>query len=570
MRPVRSGVCLALAVIVSCGGASVRRDGGDRVTISIVGTNDLHGHLRALPLLGGYLANLRRARAADGGAVVLLDGGDMFQGTLESNLEEGAGVVRAYEALGYDAVAIGNHEFDYGPVGDRATAAQPGDDPRGALLARIAEARFPFLSANLRQRASGEPAPIGERSVMLERAGITIGVIGATTESTPATTIAANVADLAMAPIAESIATEARALRARGARVVIVTAHAGGDCEAFEDPEDLTSCDADEEIFHAARALPPGLVDVIVGGHTHQGLAHRVAGIAIVHAYAYGVALSRIDLTIDRGAGRIVEQKIHPPRRLCSTIDVSPEGPLEACAPPDYEGAPVAPDPAIDAVIAPPLAQAAERRERRLGPTLGAPFPAVWESECPLGNLFTDLMIRARPDADAAIVNGGGLRATLPAGPLTYGALYQAFPFDNRFAAIRLTGAELTAIFERELADDGGFMSISGVNVAARCDGARLAVTLSRPDGRAIADHETLLLLASDFLATGGDGVLEAVRQRQGAITIEEDPPIREEIARVLGTLDGQQLEPATYFDPARPRVAFPPPRPVRCPPAPL
>src|SRR5215470_1249285 len=70
------------------------------VTLSIIGTNDLHGALERLPLFAGFMANLRAARAADGG-VVLVDGGDMFQGTLESNLAEGADVVRAYNQLGY-------------------------------------------------------------------------------------------------------------------------------------------------------------------------------------------------------------------------------------------------------------------------------------------------------------------------------------------------------------------------------------------------------------------------------------------------------------------------------------
>ena len=109
------------------------------VTISIVGTNDLHGGILArdgkggLALFAGYVNNLRAARARDGGAVLVIDAGDMFQGTLESNLAEGSPVVAAYNALGYAAAAIGNHEFDYGPVGEAATPSKPGDDPRGAL-----------------------------------------------------------------------------------------------------------------------------------------------------------------------------------------------------------------------------------------------------------------------------------------------------------------------------------------------------------------------------------------------------------------------------------------------------
>jgi hypothetical protein len=114
-------------------------------TLTILGTNDLHGAIDRLPILAGYVANVRAARAADGGQVLLLDAGDMFQGTLGSNLGEGAAVVAAYNAIGYDAAAIGNHEFDFGPVGPAVTASGPDDDPRGALRARAVEANFPFL-----------------------------------------------------------------------------------------------------------------------------------------------------------------------------------------------------------------------------------------------------------------------------------------------------------------------------------------------------------------------------------------------------------------------------------------
>src|SRR6478752_1736260 len=122
MRAMRRAlVSLLLVIACSCGTAPPASTAlpapSGTVTISIVGTNDVHGHLGGLPLFAGYLANLRAARAHDGGGVVLVDGGDVFQGTLESNLREGAPMVAAYDLLGYDAVTIGNHEFDYGPVG---------------------------------------------------------------------------------------------------------------------------------------------------------------------------------------------------------------------------------------------------------------------------------------------------------------------------------------------------------------------------------------------------------------------------------------------------------------------
>lgn len=534
------------------------------VTISIVGTNDLHGHIGALPILGGYLANLRRARADAGGAVVLLDGGDMFQGTIESNLAEGAPVVRAYAALGYDAVAIGNHEFDYGPVGPDATAKRPGDDPRGALHARIAEAGFPFLSANL-ELATGAAADLGAPAVMIERAGVTIGIIGGSTEQTPRTTIAANVADLAFTPLADAVAIQARRLRERGADLVVLTAHAGGKCTAFDDPAVTTSCAEDEEIMDVARALPPGLVDVIVGGHTHQAMAHRVHGIAIIESYALGVAFGRVDVVVDPATGEIRSSTIHPPQRLCTAKHASPEAGASACAPGPYEGAEVVPDDAVATIIAEPLARAKVLRDRPLGPTLLAEFEAARTRECALGNLFTDRMLAARPGHDVAIMNGGGLRAPLRAGPLHYGALYEAFPFDNRFATVRMTAGELRAALAGMLAHDGSFFSIAGIHANARCRGGALDVTLSRGKGRAIRDTETLEILTTDFLATGGDGFFAGLQGRAGAVTVEDGPPIREVLADALGTRGPTTIAPDEFVRPTAPRIAFPGARPIRC-----
>jgi len=279
------------------------------VTLSVVGTNDLHGRIATTPVLGGYLANLRKVRARDGGGVVLVDAGDMFQGTLESNLGEGASVIGAYEALGYAAAAVGNHEFDFGPVGERATPESDSDDAQGALKARGASASFPLLCANLldartHRRVDWSNMPA---STTLEVAGVKVGIVGVTTEETPRTTIRINFRGLTMAPLAETLAAEARRLREAGAVVVIATAHAGGHCESFGEPEspEHDRCETESEIFRAARALPKGAIDVVIAGHSHAGIAHRVNGIPIVESFSYGRAFGRVDLTVDREAKRV-------------------------------------------------------------------------------------------------------------------------------------------------------------------------------------------------------------------------------------------------------------------------
>jgi 5'-nucleotidase len=567
----RSWIALVLLLGCSCGGpqapaTTTATPATGTVTISIVGTNDLHGHLRSLPLLGGYLANLRAARERDGGGVVLVDGGDMFQGTLESNLREGEPIVRAYELLGYDAVTIGNHEFDYGPVGPDATVQHEGDDRRGALRARIAEADYPFLGANIVLRATGEISELAPPSAVIDRAGVRVGVIGVTTEQTLTTTIAANVEDLAIRPLAVAIAAAAERLRsAEHADVVVVAAHAGGNCRDLSDPHDVSSCDAHDEIFEVAAALPPGLVDVIVAGHTHQAVAHFANGIAIIESRSYGRAFGRVDLVVDRGAHRVVSSAIQPTRDLCR-VQPAPDADPSACERDDYEGAPVTPDARIAAITDEALEFADEQRSRTLGVTVTAQIRRDGERENALGNLFTDLMREARPQGDLALYNGGGLRSDLPAGPLTYGSFYEALPFDNRFALVRTNGHDVAELFLRDVTHGGSTLSISGLRVVARCDGSQAHVSLERMDGTPVRDDEPLVIVTSDFLATGGDGFFAHAREQEGAVTLEDDPPIREAMVALLER-HGGTLDPNVLFDHAHPRIVLPGgERPLTCP----
>ena len=551
------------------GGRGPRRP-PPRLTLAIVGTSDLHGHIEMLPYLAGNLANLRAGGKVD--EIVLLDGGDMFQGTLESNLVEGKSVVEAYQQLGYAAVAVGNHEYDFGPAGERAVPIEPRDDPRGALKARSAEASFPFLAANLIDGFAREPAswPNLHQSVLIERRGVSIGVIGVSTIDTPRTTNARNFEGLLMAPLVESIQTQAAALRKRGAHLVLVTAHAGGRCAAFERPDDLTSCDPAQEIFEVARALAPGTVDAIVAGHTHAGIAHEVNGIPIVQSFSKGIAFGRIDLVIDGGPGRrVISHTIHPPRYLCGERREPPDlvkG--EACPAGEYEGKPVVADRELAALVAGYETQARAVRDRKLGVVSDGVIRGVRSEESPLGNLFADLMRAARPGADVALTNGGGLRADLPAGELTYGDLYEAMPFDNRFATVKLTGQQLSRVFEHNLMVASGVFSISGLRVVARCSGDRLVVSLTREKGgKKVGPRERLTLVTSDFLASGGDGILGVTDLDQGAIQMHDDGPIiRDGIADLLARRGGTlRAGDRRLFDKAAPRLAYPGKRPVRC-----
>lgn len=537
------------------------------VTLTIVGTNDLHGALERLPLFAGFMANLRAARAADGGGVVLVDGGDMFQGTLESNLAEGADIVRAYNVIGYAAAAVGNHEFDYGPEGPAATAATAADDPRGALKARASEAKFPFVVSNILDAATGARIawPNMPAATTVEVAGIKVGIIGASTESTPYTTMPANFVGLKMAPAAPAIAEQARALRAQGAQVIVATMHIGTNCKDFEHPDDASSCDRNEELFKLLAELPKGTVDVIVGGHTHAGVAHRLDGIAVIEAYASGRAFGRVDLRISP-QGRVLEAHIDKPHRMCALDKDGNPVPVAACVPGDYEGKPVVPDPEVQRIVDAAMARAGERRKEKLGVTVAETIRRAWAVESPEGNFLCDLMLQARPDAQVSLTNGGGLRADLPAGELTYGQLFEAVPFDNRFALIDLSGKDLYQLVATNLQRGGGILSWGGLTAKARCKAGKFDVQV-RVAGKPLDEAARYKLATSDFLASGGEGVIARLRLPDRAIQMT-DTIIREALADVLRGWKATAraaIDPGRLYSKTVPRLDYEGKRPVAC-----
>jgi 2',3'-cyclic-nucleotide 2'-phosphodiesterase (5'-nucleotidase family) len=564
---------IASVCVAACSGPP-KKDDGPRtppkrrtgaVTLSIVGTNDLHGAIDRLPLLAGYMANLRAARAADGGGVVLVDGGDMFQGTLESNLEEGKHVVAAYNAIGYTAAAVGNHEFDFGPEGPKATPDGIEDDPRGALKMRAREAKFPFLVANIADAQSGERIkwPNMPASTTVEVAGVKVGIIGASTEATPFTTMPANFVGLKMRPAATEIAKEARDMRAAGASLIVVTAHIGTRCEKYDVPSDFSSCKKDEELIKLIDDLPKGTVDVIVAGHTHAVVAHRINDIAVIESFSSGRAFGRIDLRIAPD-GHVTNVKIHQPRMLCEGED--PKGgnamPAAQCKPGEYEGKPVVADGAVQKIADEAAAVAAPKRNEKLGVMLTGVVSKSYGLESAEGNWFTDLMLATQP-AHVALTNGGGLRADLPAGELTYGALYEAMPFDNRFAHVDVKGTHIRRLISTNLQRGGAILSWGGLTAKARCKAGKLEVDI-KVGGKPLDDNAAYKLVTSDFLASGGDGLIGRLKLPEGSVVVTNDV-IRDVLAEYLRKQKGAKVDPSKLHSASVKRMDYEGSRPVEC-----
>src|SRR5438105_12734711 len=243
--------------------------------LTIVAINDTHGAILEVAAprwiasstgseiggadwFGGYLEAIRADAKDHGGAVIVLDAGDAFQGTLISNRFQGRSVTDVYNALGVTAAAIGNHEFDFGiPV----------------LKERIAQAKYPILAANIFLKGTKTRPDWIRPSAIVDQGGIRIGIIGLATKETPLTTNPVNIEDLDFADGGPVAAAEADALRAAGATVVLITAHAG-------------PYPPGNEIQRIAEAVK-GKVDAIVSGHHHQSMGpppYIVANIPIVQS----------------------------------------------------------------------------------------------------------------------------------------------------------------------------------------------------------------------------------------------------------------------------------------------
>jgi 2',3'-cyclic-nucleotide 2'-phosphodiesterase (5'-nucleotidase family) len=465
-----------------------RQSPGRATTIRVISTNDFHGAFEPRPdgaagLRGGaphLAAMIRRAEAECTGtcASLLVDGGDLFQGTPASNLAFGRPVVALYNTLGYAAAAVGNHEFDWG---------------QDTLRARIREMRFGMLSANTR-RADGRAPPWLRADTIVTRGGVRIGIIGITTVGTPRTTMPRNVADLRFLEAAPVVDERARSLRARGAELVIVIAHVGATCSG-------STCSG--ELITMAQRITER-VDAIIGGHTHTMTDTEVRGIPIVQGRSSGRAITVTDLPVGGGA----------PRRQIWEVRTDS----------------ITPDRQVDSLVRAALAEVA--------PLVSRPIVTVAEDlrRGALGNLIADAQ-REAARADIAVMNNGGVRADLREGVATYGSLYEVQPFGNLLVRVTVPGRGVRAYFERIVGRPVPGVFVSGAVI--RYDPTRAAgsrITSFIVGGAPLDGAKTYTVAMSDFMATGGDGLaLDELALRQEDLGIVDLDALIAFVRRIPG-----------------------------------
>jgi len=537
------------------------------IHVFVVGTTDLHGSYDShhesksapayggLPLIAGYLDVLR----ANHGRVIVVDSGDLFQGTLESNFFEGEPVVKGYNALGYDAAAVGNHEFDYGPAGPDSVARLPGQDPLGALKKNVKAAKFPFLSANLTEKATGKTPSWAKRYTMIEANGAKVGIIGLSTPDTPAVTTSSNVATLNFGDPVAATVNAAKELRAAGAEAIIVIAHMGGRCKNIDvNPEDSSACEKDQEAIRFLQALPKGTIDAYFAGHTHSQIRHYINGVATLQPSPFGREIAILDMTIDPAQRKVTKTEMAPLTMVCAQVFEKTEtcDPKKAPAgatlvPRKFEGKAVAEVASVAGIFKPYLDQVTAKKNQDLGIRTTDRFKRAYYREAPIGDLLTDGM-RAYLKTDFAFLNSGGIRTDLPAGALIYANMFDVSPFDNFPAVVAMSGAQVKRMLEITSIGGGrGILQTSGLRYTfdeAR-DADKPAAQRNRLTEVTLANGQPLdpaalyRVATVDFLVTG-EGLESMMKQIPAErVKIDYSRPIRELLIDALKAMP-QPLTP--------------------------
>jgi 2',3'-cyclic-nucleotide 2'-phosphodiesterase (5'-nucleotidase family) len=434
------------------------------INLTILHVNDTHGHI--IPYLdksvdsgrpvGGaeYLAKMiEDERAANPGGTILLSAGDMFQGTPVSNLSRGKPVIEIMNYMRYDAMALGNHEFDWG---------------QDVLQSIIASASFPVISANVFERGGHRSFRGSKPYVIIKKKGVRIAVIGITTPETLYASKPGNLAGLTFAAPEKVLPAIIRRVRAQGASMVIALTHDGFD--------------SDRELARNVSGI-----DVIVGGHSHTAIKDPVveSGTIIVQAGSNGIYLGVLKIAFDSKKKKILRYSSKDELRLVS--------------------------PASGAELDPNVARIVDKYEEltktqfsKVIGTATADLARDSTGESDLGDVVTDAM-REASGAEIAFQNGGGIRADILQGPITVEAVFTMLPFEDDLVTMDLTGEQIKELLEKSILSEN-MLQVSGIRIEydlSKPAGAK--VVSAEVAGKPVEPQATYRVVTNDFLAAGGN-----------------------------------------------------------------
>ncbi len=449
---------------------------------NIIEVTDFHGTLLSsdsTPLpVGAVLAkNIKDVKATNPDRTIIIGGGDLYQGSPISNVLRGVPVQKAFSNMGMEVTALGNHEFDW--------------ELNTVVNTTMKDSKYPIVAANLyNKNADGTKGTRKfEPYKIIDKDGVKIAFIGAITNESKSIIMPAYTDGYIFTDAADEInACAAEIKAAKTADVIVAIVHAGND---YNTP-------TTGEIFNITNKLTN--VNAVFGGHSHTKVtAAGTNGIPIYIANYNGKGYIDAKMTVQSdGTVSFVAPSISNYIALDTT---DPNG---------YKSASPVQDPEVKAIVDAAVSEVGPTFSEVIGTTtteltrtqVGAPY-----GESILGNWSADV-VRESAKADIGVQNNGGLRTDIKSGDITVGSIFYFMPFDNEINTVLVTKEQLKVILEQAVKNDGKGIQISGIKFtygSSSATGSRV-FNITREDGTAISDTETLKLAGPDFVLTGGDG----------------------------------------------------------------
>jgi len=508
MNMLKQGV--ALALLAAWGLTSLPAQAWEQdktYKITILHTNDHHGHFwrsddreYGLAAQKTLVDSVRKEVAAEGGSVLVLSGGDINTGVPESDLLDAEPDFRGMNLIGYDAMAVGNHEFD---------------NPMEVLRQQEKWAKFPFLSANIYQKSTGER--LFKPWAIFKRQDLKIGVIGLTTDDTAKIGNPEFFTDIEFRKPADEAKLVIQELNGLDEKerpdILIATTHMGH----YDNGEHGSNAPGDVEM---ARSLPAGSLAMIVGGHSQNPVCMAVEnkkqvdyvpgtpcapdrqnGIWIVQAHEWGKYVGRADFEFRNGEMKLVHYQLIPINLKKKVVYDNGESERVLYAPEIPENAQML------SLLTPFQNKGKAQLAVKIG-SVNAPLEGdrskVRFVQTNLGHLILSAQM-ARTGANFAVMSGGGIRDSIAAGDITYKDVLKVQPFGNVVVYADMTGKEvvdyLTAVAQMK-PNSGAYPQFSHVSFTM----ANGTLNDLKINGEPVDLAKTYRMATLSFNATGGDG----------------------------------------------------------------
>lgn len=498
---------MALAILAALGLASMQVQAYEQdktYKVTILHTNDHHGHFwrsdygeYGLSAQKTLVDGIRKEVAAEGGSVLLLSGGDINTGVPESDLQDAEPDFRGMNLIGYDAMAVGNHEFD---------------NPMSVLRQQEKWAKFPFLSANIYQKSTNER--LFKPWMIFDRQGLKIAVIGLTTDDTAKIGNPEFFTDIEFRKPAEEAKLVIDELKQnQKPDVIIATTHMGH----YDNGEHGSNAPGDVEM---ARSLPTGALAMIVGGHSQDPVCmasenkkqvdyvpgtpcapDQQNGIWIVQAHEWGKYVGRADFEFRNGEMKMVRYQLIPVNLKKKVTYDNGKSERVLYTPEIQENAQML------SLLTPFQNKGKAQLEVKVGNVNGHLEGDRSKVRFVQTNLARVLLAAqmARTNADLAVMSGGGVRDSIEAGDITYKDVLKVQPFGNTLVYADMSGKELAdylTLVAKMKPDSGAYPQFANVSFVAK-DGVLNDLKIK---GEAIDPAKTYRLATLSFNATGGDG----------------------------------------------------------------